>query len=91
MNTRLASVIAAVALTVGAVASPALAQSYTAPAGIPAAAAPGNDDRFVGADDGISTGSLVSRRPRDSAKEGNAEQNNFPVSQYGRTSGGPAR
>ncbi|KAB1074404.1 hypothetical protein [Methylobacterium planeticum] len=41
MNTRLASALVAVVLSAGALASPALAQSYTAPAGIPAAAAPG--------------------------------------------------
>ena len=41
MNSRLASAFGAVVLSAGALASPALAQSYTAPAGIPAAAAPG--------------------------------------------------
>ncbi|GJE18486.1 hypothetical protein [Methylobacterium marchantiae] len=89
MNARLASAVAAVVLSVGAVASPALAQSYNAPAGISAYAAPGNAGRRVVADDDLTTGSVVSRRSVDSAREGNAEQNSFPVWQYGRTSGGP--
>ncbi|WP_311274652.1 hypothetical protein [Methylobacterium sp. WCS2018Hpa-22] len=89
MNTRLASAVAAVALSLGIVASPALAQSYNAPAGISAYAAPGSAGRQVLADDDLTTGSVVSRRSVDSAQEGNAEQNSFPVWQYGRTSGGP--
>ncbi|WP_027172923.1 hypothetical protein [Methylobacterium sp. 10] len=89
MNTRLASAIAAVVLSAAAVASPALAQSYTAPAGISAQVAPGYAGRQVAVDDDLTTGSVVSRRDSDSAREGNAEQNSFPVWQYGRTSGGP--
>lgn len=96
MNTRIASALAAVVLSAGAVASPASAQSYNASAGISAATAPGG---LVGrsgyanaldADD-LTTGSIVAHRGNSSAKEGNAEQNSFPVWQYGRTSGGTAR
>ncbi|KQP12425.1 hypothetical protein [Methylobacterium sp. Leaf93] len=89
MNTRLASAVAAVVLSVATVASPALAQSYTAPAGISAHAAPGYAGRQTVVDDDLTTGSIVARRDSDSAREGNAEQNSFPVWQYGRTSGGP--
>ncbi len=87
MNTRLASAAAALVLTFGLPATSALAQSYNAPAGIPAAAAPGS--RVVGFFDDVTTGS-ISRRPDDSAKAGNAEQNNKPTANYGTTSGGPA-
>ncbi|MFD0934967.1 hypothetical protein ACFQ12_07205, partial [Methylobacterium trifolii] len=54
----------------------------------------------VGAYDDITTGSINVRDARvptgygrgavDSAKAGNANQLNFPVPQYGQTSGGPA-
>ncbi|KQO73192.1 MULTISPECIES: hypothetical protein [unclassified Methylobacterium] len=87
MNTRLASAAVALVLTLGAPVTSALAQSYNAPAGIPAAAAPGS--RVVGAFDDVTTGSLR-RRADDSAKAGNAEQNNKPTANYGTTSGGPA-
>jgi hypothetical protein len=89
MNTRVASFITAIVLTAGAVASPALAQSYTAPAGITAAVAPGGHE--TRAYDDITTGSIGYGRQPSSAQEGNAEQNSFPVWQYGRTSGGTAR
>ncbi|MCJ2081614.1 hypothetical protein [Methylobacterium sp. J-090] len=88
MNTRLASTVAAVVLSLSALASPALAQSYTAPAGVPAYAAPGYAGNTALDDDGLTTGSIAPRRSDISAKEGNAEQNSFPVWQYGRTSGG---
>ncbi|WP_245436273.1 hypothetical protein [Methylobacterium sp. V23] len=41
--------------------------------------------------DDITTGSIGYGRQPSSAQEGNAEQNSFPVWQYGRTSGGTAR
>ena len=86
MNTRLASAVTAVVLSVSAVASPALAQSYTAPAGIAVVTAPGG---LAGrSDDDITTGSIGSGR-HSSAQEGNANQQSFPVHQYGQTSGGP--
>jgi len=88
MNTRLASAIAAVVLSVSAIASPALAQSYTAPAGIAAVTAPGGlEGRNY---DDITTGSIGYGR-HSSAQEGNANQQNFVVQQYGQTSGGPRR
>lgn len=57
MNTHIASAVAAVVLSVSAIASPALAQSYTAPAGISAAAAPGGFQNTRSYDD-ITTGSI---------------------------------
>jgi hypothetical protein len=89
MNTRIASAVAAVVLSVSAIASPALAQSYTAPARIAAVAAPGGlEGRNY---DDITTGSIGYGRRHDSAQEGNANQPNFVVQQYGQTSGGPRR
>ncbi|MCI9882836.1 MULTISPECIES: hypothetical protein [Methylobacterium] len=87
MNTRLSSAIAALVLSVSAIASPALAQSYTAPAGIATVTAPGG--REVRRYDAITTGSIAYRHGHDSAREGNANQPNFVVQQYGQTSGGP--
>lgn len=96
MNTRITSAVAALVLSVSAIASPALAQSYNAPAGIAAATAPGGLEGHAGYRnaldaDVLTTGSILPHRSYDSAKEGNAEQNSFPVWQYGRTSGGTAR
>jgi hypothetical protein len=97
MNTRLASAVAAIVLSASAIASPALAQSYKAPAGIAAATAPGGLEgragaaNAVGADDDLTTGSIGYGRAYTSAQQGNAEQNSFPVWQFGRTSGGTAR
>ena len=89
MNTRIASAVAAVILSVSAIASPALAQSYNAPAGIAAVMAPGGlEGRSY---DDLTTGSISYRRGHDSAQEGNANQPNFVVQQYGQTSGGPRR
>ena len=89
MNTYFASAVAAVVLSVSAIASPALAQSYTAPAGIAAVTAPGGlEGRNY---DDITTGSIGYGRRHDSAQEGNANQPNFVVQQYGQTSGGPRR
>jgi len=89
MNTRIASAVAAIVLSLSAIASPALAQSYTAPAGIAAVTAPGGlEGRNY---DDITTGSIGYGRRHDSAQEGNANQPNFVVQQYGQTSGGPRR
>ena len=96
MTKRLASLSGAVALTLGALLSPVLAQSYTAPAGIPAAVAPGGLEGEAGfrnareADPDLTTGSLGRRSVDRSAKGGNAEQPNRLVPNYGNTSGGPA-
>jgi hypothetical protein len=57
MSTRIASALAAVTLSIGVIASPALAQSYTAPADISAAAAPGGFLNTRSYDD-ITTGSI---------------------------------
>lgn len=89
MNTRIASAVAAVVLSISAIASPALAQSYTASAGIATVTAPGGlEGRNF---DDITTGSIGYGRRHDSAQEGNANQPNFVVQQYGQTSGGPRR
>ncbi|RYY12354.1 MAG: hypothetical protein EON55_12455 [Alphaproteobacteria bacterium] len=89
MNTRVAFIVAAIVFTASASASAVLAQSDTAPAGITADVASGGHGAR-GYDD-ITTGSIGYGRQPSSAQEGNAEQNSFPVWQYGRTSGGTAR
>jgi len=61
MNTRIASTIAVFVLSVSAVGPTALAQSYTAPAGISAAAAPGSFHNTQSYDD-ITTGSISTAR-----------------------------
>jgi hypothetical protein len=86
MNTRLASVAAALALGLAAPAS-AFAQTYVAPGGVPIVAVeagPGWQPRSFDA---------VEARIRgydSSAKGGNASQPERAVPQYGSTSGGPA-
>lgn len=57
MSTRISTAAAVFALSLGAIASPALAQSYTAPAGISAAAAPSGFKDTRSYDD-ITTGSI---------------------------------
>jgi len=57
MSIRISFAAAAFALSLGAIASPASAQSYTAPAGISAAAAPGGFQNTRSYDD-ITTGSI---------------------------------
>ncbi len=102
MNTRLASLAAALVVAAGTLASPALAQSYNAPAGISAAAAPAGLEGLAGrrnaeaarlrylADEELTTGSIAPRGFDSSAKGGNAENNNRIVPNLGNTSGGPA-
>ncbi|KQT07542.1 hypothetical protein ASG40_14420 [Methylobacterium sp. Leaf399] len=101
MTKRLASLAAALLVAAGTVASPVIAQSYNAPAGIAAATAPaGLEGRTArrnaeaarrGAfDDDLTTGSVGRRGFDSSAKAGNAEGNNRVVPNYGTTSGGPA-
>lgn len=98
MNIRLASIAAALALTVAGPATSAFAQSYNAPAGYPAELAPGGltgrDSVEVGPFSDITTGSIATRRAYrgvdSSAKGGNAAQQDRLVPQYGNTSGGPA-
>ncbi|GEP11484.1 hypothetical protein [Methylobacterium gnaphalii] len=86
MNTRLASIAAALALGLATPVS-ALAQTYIAPAGFPLAAVeagPGWQPRSA---------DLIAARVRgydSSAKGGNASQPERAFPQYGTTSGGPA-
>lgn len=89
MNTRFTSTVAAFVLSVGAIVTPALAKDRAAPAGVAAVTAPVGVE-IRGYDD-ITTGSIGYGRGYDSAQEGNANQPNFVVQQYGQTSGGPAR
>ena len=84
MKTRVAAALAAVMLGIAAPASSAMAFSYDAPRG-----------HYTGflAQDPQMTGSLRFDRnpatcPMSSAAEGNANQQNFPVKQYGQTTGG---
>jgi hypothetical protein len=89
MNTNFTSTAAAILLSVTAIASPALAQNHAAPAGTAAATvSSGLEARSY---DDITTGSIGYGRRYDSAQEGNANQPNFVVQQYGQTSGGPRR
>lgn len=86
MNTRIPSAVAAIVLSVSAIAPPALAQSYNAPAGIPAITAPGGlEGRSY---DDITTSSIRTVRGHSSAQDGNANQPNFLVQQYGQTTRG---
>ena len=86
MNTRLAATLAVLVLGVAAPAGAALAFPYDAPRG-----------RYTGMApyDPPATGSLgfygtrnPATCPMSSAAEGNANQQNFPVKQYGQTAGG---
>jgi hypothetical protein len=104
MNTRIASAAALLSLTFGAALSPALAQTYGAPAGYVGGGhiAQGGNGYPDGrppvqyrvveprADDAVVTGSIGRRGLDRSAKDGNAEQNNKRFPNYGNTSGGPA-
>lgn len=86
MKTRVAAAIAALVIGATAPASSALAFPYDAPRG-----------HYTGfASEGVETTGAIgfygSRNPAtcamSSAAEGNARQQNFPVQQYGQTSGG---
>ena len=86
MKTRVAAAFAALMLGIAAPASSALAFPYDAPRG-----------HYTGfASEGVETtgaiGFFGSRNPAtcpmSSAAEGNANQQNFPVKQYGQTAGG---
>ncbi|AWN38245.1 hypothetical protein [Methylobacterium radiodurans] len=86
MNTRIAATVAALMLGVAAPASSALASGYEASRGHYTGFLPYEPD-VTG-----SIGFHGSRNPADcrmsSAAEGNANQQNFPVKQYGQTAGG---
>lgn len=82
-----------------ATAAVAIALSLTAPAAFAQAGNWLHAERApVGAYDDITTGSIGIARPQarggweavSSAKAGNANQQNFPVQQYGQTAGDPA-
>ncbi len=85
MKTRVAAAVAALMLGVAAPASSALAFTYDAPRGHYTGFAPYEP---------TVTGSLrawdrnPATCPMSSAAEGNANQQNFPVKQYGQTTGG---
>ncbi|AWN39076.1 hypothetical protein [Methylobacterium radiodurans] len=86
MKTRVAAAVAALMLGVVAPASSALAFSYDAPRGHYTGFVP-YEPQTTGA-----IGVFGSRDPAicpmSSAAEGNANQQNFPVKQYGQTAGG---
>ncbi|MCC0808695.1 hypothetical protein FPV16_21215 [Methylobacterium sp. W2] len=84
MNAHITSAVAAVVLSVSAIASPALAKDYLARGQVPAYDVMSS----AATDDELTTGSIGYGRGHDSAQEGNANQPNFPVQQYGQTSGG---
>ena len=93
MNTRINSAIAAVALGVSAISSPAFAQSYSSIRGEKPSSF-FTDRPAPKAFDDLTTGSIGTPWNRGidrSAKEGNAELNDRYVPNYGMTSGGPRR
>jgi hypothetical protein len=81
MKTRLAAVVAAVIIGVTAPASSVMAFDRNAR---PATAA----DVEVTGSLGVHDSPAHTACPMSSAAEGNANQKNFPVKQYGQTSGG---
>ncbi|MCE4224849.1 hypothetical protein HCU64_13880 [Methylobacterium sp. C25] len=87
MNTRLASVAAALALGLAAPAS-AFAQGYVTPGGVPVVAVEAGPGWQPRAASGVFADSY--RGYDSSAKGGNASQPERAVPQYGTTSGGPA-
>lgn len=86
MQTRFATVLAAVVLGIAAPASSALALSYGAPRDHYGALNPYEVN--VTGSIGLSGYRNPAACPMSSAAEGNARQQNFPVQQYGQTSGG---
>ena len=86
---HLRSALAAAALlSLSAVTAPALAtNSDSAIDQTPVLASTVSSAQIV-SDDDLTTGSITVRSRISSAKEGNAEQTNFTVPQYGQTSGG---
>ena len=82
MKTRIAAVVTALVLGAAPISSamaygPALPFAYGAPHEVETTGALGNHD-----------GAGFTGCPMSSASEGNANQQNFPVKQYGQTSGG---
>ncbi len=88
MKTRIAAAIAALALGVAAPASSALAFDYGDPAGRYTSTMP-YDVTTTGSINGSAGPTYAYPScPQSSAAEGNADQQHFPVKQYGQTSGG---
>ncbi|AMB43630.1 hypothetical protein [Methylobacterium sp. AMS5] len=81
MKTRVAAVVAAIVMGVTAPASSAMAFDRSAP---PVTAS----DVAVTGSLGVHDSPAHTACPMSSAAEGNANQQNFPVKQYGQTSGG---
>ncbi|CAO4164219.1 Porin [Methylorubrum populi] len=80
MKTRIAAAIAALALSAAPVTSAlAFSEVYTRPAPVVSG---------WSAPLGVHDGPYHAACPLSSAAEGNANQQNFPVKQYGQTSGG---
>ncbi len=80
MKTRIAAAVAAIVLGVAPISSAlAYSETYTRPAPLVTGWA---------APLGVHDGPNYAACPMSSAAEGNANQQNFPVKQYGQTSGG---
>lgn len=80
MKTRIAAAVAAVVLGIAPVTSAlAFSESYTRPAPLVTG---------WSAPLGVHDGPFYAACPMNSAAEGNANQQNFPVKQYGQTAGG---
>lgn len=86
MKTRVAAAVAALMLGAAAPASSALAFPYDAPRGHYTGFVPYEPD--VTGSIGFYGSRNPATCPMSSAAEGNANQQNFPVKQYGQTSGG---
>jgi hypothetical protein len=84
----LRSALAAALLGLSAAATPVLANSDSAIDQTPVS--PSHTASALVVSDVSTTGSIAVRARVSSAKEGNAEQTNFTVRQYGQTSGGHA-
>ena len=82
MNLRVAAVVSAVILGVSAPVSSVMARGLDAPSAL-------DPDVTVTGSLGVHDAPEHTFCPGSSASEGNANQQNFPVKQYGQTSGGP--
>ncbi|MEH3117388.1 MAG: hypothetical protein PGN25_07210 [Methylorubrum populi] len=82
MKTCVAAAVAALILGVAAPVSSAMAFDLETRRAAPS-------DVAVTGSLGVHDGPLYTTCPASSASEGNANQQNFPVKQYGQTSGGP--
>ena len=88
---HLRSTLAAAALLgFSAVAAPALATNSDSAIEQTPVVSRTVSSALIASDDDLTTGSITVRGRVSSAKEGNAEQTNFALPQYGQTSGGHA-